>query len=75
MAKRRSGVTTPPTPGEPAHDDDAKAVDEVSVVDEETLISSASSRRREDGQDAHLVAELLKRAATKNRAALDRLAR
>jgi hypothetical protein len=75
MSERRSGVTSPPTPGEPAHDDDTRAVDEEPIVDDEELISSASEKRREGGQDADLVTELLERAAKKNRAALDRSAR
>jgi hypothetical protein len=75
MAKRRSGVSSPPPPVEQSAEDGTSVVEPASSLDDQALISSASKARHDNGEDAPLVAELLKRAAAKNRAALDRLAR
>lgn len=75
MAKRPARIGTPPTSDDAEIENAAEGVDPGSVVDDDTLISTAATVRRDSGDDAHLVAELLKRAASKNKAALDKLAR
>jgi hypothetical protein len=72
MAKSRARVS-PPTPVEQEPGDRSSAVE--STLADEALISAASTARADGEDDGQFVAELLKRAASKNRAALDKLAR
>lgn len=72
MAKSRARVT-PPTGGEQQPENRSSAIE--STLNDDALISAASTARARGDDAGLLVAELLERAAAKNRAALDRLAR